>query len=99
MASYGSFEINREIASAEGSTVYTAHKEGESVDQYAVKVFSLVPEIGDNQETRTDLSGLLEDLVRSFLDRVAVQKKVAEASRYFAPVLESGKDERGAWYA
>jgi hypothetical protein len=33
------------------------------------------------------------------LEALAVQEKGAAASRYIEPVLETGRDERGVWYA
>ena len=41
MASYGSFETSREVASGHGSVVYSAGKVGESGSACAIKVFAL----------------------------------------------------------
>ncbi|MDB6122842.1 MAG: serine/threonine-protein kinase pkn1 [Pedosphaera sp.] len=98
MASYGSFETNREIASGQGAVVYNAHKAGESANTYAVKVFSLESYVGGDQESREGLAALLEDLNRSFAERVALQKIAAESSKHVAPIFDSGSDGNSAWY-
>src|ERR1700731_2446666 len=99
MASYGSFETNREIASGHGSAVYSARKAGDSTGAYADKVFSRQPHISEDQEARESLAPLLEDLNRSFTNRVTLQKKGAEASKFVAPVFEFGTEGGNAWYA
>src|SRR4051812_7973068 len=96
MASYGSFETNREIASGQGSAVFSAHSGGENANTYAVKVFSLQSYLGE--ESRENLATLLEDLNRSFAERVALQKKAAEVSKHVAPIFDSGSDGSSAWY-
>jgi hypothetical protein len=98
MASYGSFETNREIASGQGSVVYSAHKTGESANTYAVKVFSLQPYVEGDQESRADLGTLLAELTSSFTDRVSLQKKAAESSKNVAPIFEFGTEGESAWY-
>jgi len=53
MASFGSFETDREVYSGPTYTVYSARKEGDPKTEYAIKVFSLhqsglEPESGSN---------------------------------------------------
>ncbi len=99
MESYGSYETQREISSGYGSMVFSARKSGDSAgDIYAVKVFSLGPLVGDDQETRAELDPLLRDVDGTFASRARLQQQAAEASRHIAPVFEFGQDARGAWY-
>src|SRR5258706_9468805 len=92
MASYGPYETNREIASAQGAAVYSARKAGDAADAYAIKVFSVESFVGEGLEARTDLDPLVADLNRSFHERIALQKKVAESSRHVAPIFDSGDE-------
>jgi len=99
MRSYGAYEAHSEIGSASGSTVYSAQKIGETTDAYAIKVYSLERLVGDNEETYSELGELIEGLDHSFTSRTALQKQAGENSRLIAPILDSGQDERGTWYA
>jgi hypothetical protein len=100
MESFGAFETTREISSAQGAVIYGARKTGEAgADTCAVKVFSLDPLVGIDQPTRSDLDPLLLELSRSFTNRIDLQKKAAAVSEHIAPILDSGKDYRGVWYA
>src|ERR1043166_7376304 len=98
MASFGSFETEREIYSGPLYTVYSARKAGDPRTEYAVKVFSLHHAAFDT-ESAAQLDPLLTDLERSCSDRIATQQQAAAGSKYVAPVLETGKDDRGVWYA
>jgi hypothetical protein len=99
MASFGSFETDREVYSEPSYTVFSAKKAGDpKAEEYAIKVFSLHQlELG--AETTTDLEPLVSDLERACVNRIAVQQKAASASAYVSPILETGKDDRGVWYA
>src|SRR5579862_5788934 len=98
MATFGSFETEREIYSGAAYTVYSAKKSGDPKTEYAVKIFHLAAPDAD-EGTEAEVSALMRDIERTFLDRVALQKQAAEDSRFVTPVLESGMDERGVWYA
>ncbi len=98
MASYGSFETDREVASGHGSVIYSAHKAGETGSSYAVKTFSLERDIGADQESHEALAPLLEGLARSFTEHVTLQKTAAESSKNLAPIFEFGNDGESAWY-
>ncbi len=100
MELFGPFEVGRILDSGNGATVYEARKEGDAKGKYAVKVFSperLVAE--ESNQVKSHLDPLFEDLGASFTNRVNLQKKAAEGSRHFAPILAAGHDQRGAWYA
>lgn len=98
MASFGSFETDREIDSGPSHTIYSARKAGEARPDYLVKVFHILP--GDALgEGAAELDSLLADLQRASLQRVALQEQAAAASPFIAPVIESGQDDRGVWYA
>src|SRR6266446_2001485 len=100
MGAYGSFETDRELSSAQGARVYRAHRTGVSAgDDFVVKIFSLESLIGPDQETRSDLDPLLADLNQAFIRRIELQRQAAAVSKRIAPILETGKDERGVWYA
>src|SRR6266478_7467730 len=98
MAFFGSFETDREIYSDPIYTVYGAKKSGDPVSEYAVKVFS-IHQVSLEAETSTELEPLLSDIERVRLKGIEVQAKAAATSAYIAPVLESGRDDRGVWYA
>src|SRR5216683_4332444 len=100
MGAYGSFETDRELSSAQGARVYRARQTGVSAgDDFVVKVFSLESLIGPDQQTRSDLDPLLADLSQAFTRRIELQRQAAAESKRIAPILETGKDERGVWYA
>jgi hypothetical protein len=98
MASFGSFETDREVYSGTAYTVYSARKTGDPQTEYAVKVFSLHG-LGLETEAATELDTLLNDLERACVGRITVQQQAAAASKYVTPILEHGRDERGVWYA
>jgi hypothetical protein len=95
MASFGSFETEREIYSGSTYTVYSAKKTGDPKTEYAVKLFH----ISVDEASTEDLGSLVRDLERTCSDRIAVQQRAAAQSRFVAPVIETGQDERGVWYA
>lgn len=100
MELFGPFEAGRVLDSGNGATVFEAKKEGDAKGKYVVKLFSpdrLVSE--ETQQVKSELDPLFKDLGASFTNRVNLQKKAAESSRYFAPILAAGHDQRGAWYA
>src|SRR6266498_228496 len=98
MPAYGPYECTREIASGHGSVVFSAHKAGETKDQYAVKVFALDPFIGGDEEARSELDPLAAEFYRNFTSSVELQKRAAEVSRHVAPIFEVGQEPRSAWY-
>jgi hypothetical protein len=98
MASFGSFETEREVYSGPTYTVYSARKQGDPKTEYAIKVFS-VHHIGLEPESAEQLDPLLSDIEKACVDRVAVQQKAAASSKFVAPIFETGRDERGVWYA
>jgi hypothetical protein len=98
MASFGSFETERETYSGPTYTVYSARKQGDPTTEYAVKVFS-VHHIGLEPESETQLDPLLSDIERSCVERIAIQGKAAASSKFVAATFETGRDERGVWYA
>ncbi|HEV2394915.1 MAG TPA: PEGA domain-containing protein [Verrucomicrobiae bacterium] len=99
MERFGAFEAGRVLDSGNGAIVYEARKEGDSKGRYVLKVFAperlMAEEAG---EERSALEPLFKDLGASFTSRVNLQKKAADSSPYFAPILAAGHDERGAWY-
>src|SRR5271169_6631029 len=100
METYGPFEIGRTLDSGGGATVFEARKEGDRKGRYAVKVFSLERLLSEQEpENRLQLDPLFHDIGASFAARVSLQQQSAQISPYFAPILASGHDERGAWYA
>jgi hypothetical protein len=98
MATFGSFETERETYSGPTYTVYSAKKQGDPKTDYAVKVFS-VHHIGLEPESATQLDPLLSDIEGACVGRIAVQQKAAASSKFVASILETGSDERGVWYA
>jgi hypothetical protein len=99
MASYGSFETSREVASGHGSVVYAAATAGESGSSFAIKVFALHRQMDEDPESHETLAALVEDLTRSFTNLVTQQKEAAESSRNIAPIFEFGNEGESAWYA
>src|SRR6516162_7176352 len=95
MASFGSFETGREVYSSATYTVYSAKKTGDPKTEYAIKLFHIRVE----DPSAGDLDTLLFGLERSCADRIALQQKAAAQSSFVAPVIETGQDERGVWYA
>src|SRR5712691_1285986 len=98
MASFGSFQIEREVYSGSTYTVYSARKPDEPQTEYALKVFSIHRSDFD-AETATELNPLISDIERACVERIAVQQQAAAASEFITPVFETGRDERGVWYA
>src|SRR5258708_9900309 len=98
MASYGSFETSREVASGHGSVVYAAARAGESGSAYAVKVFALHGQMDEDAESHETLAALVEDLTRSLTNLVTQQKAAAESSRNIAPIFEFGNEGESALY-
>jgi hypothetical protein len=97
MALFGSFETGREVYSDPGYTVFSAHKQGDSLTEYALKVFRFPV-----SELEAELAGQTasrEELEQTRLNSLAVQESAAAASRFVAPIFEKGKNERGVWYA
>src|SRR5262249_43283594 len=98
MASFGSFEIEREIYSGPAYTVYSAKKSGDPKSKYAVKVFN-----GRRQplepDSARDLDPLLRDVEGACVERIALQERAGRSSKNVSPILESGQDDRGVWYA
>src|SRR6266850_1517592 len=64
MASFGSFETERETYSGPTYTVYSAKKQGDPTTEYAIKVFS-VHHLGLEPESETQLDPLLSDIERT----------------------------------
>lgn len=98
MATFGSFETERESYSGPTYTVYSAKKQGDPTTEYAVKVFS-VHHLSLEPESAEQLDPLLGDIERSCVERIAIQQKTAALSKFVAPIFETGSDERGVWYA
>jgi len=98
MASFGSFETDREIYSGPTYTVYGAKKSGDPTTDYVIKVFS-IPRSSFGFEAAEDLDPLISDIERSCAERIALQQKTAASSKFVSVVLETGQDERGVWYA
>src|SRR5262249_21103686 len=98
MASFGSFQIEREVYSGSTYTVYSARKSDDPQTEYALKVFTL--QLSDfDAEIAKQLSPLITDLEQACVQRISVQQKAAEASELVTPVLETGQGEGGVWYA
>lgn len=97
MASFGSFEAEREVYSDPSYTVYFARKAGDPVGEYAVKVFRFPAT--DLEAEMTGRTSSREDLERGRLDSISLQERAAADSALIAAVLERGRDARGVWYA
>jgi hypothetical protein len=98
MASFGSFETEREVYSDPIYTVYSARKAGDPKSEYAVKVFS-IQRAGFDPQTTNDLAPLLVDIEDARSNCLEMQAKGAAQSAFIAPVFEQGRDDRGVWYA
>lgn len=97
MASFGSFETDRELDSGPNFTDYSARKAGEARADYLLKIFHILPGEAFGEAT-AELDPLLADLQRASQQRIALQQQAAEASPFVARVEESGHDDRGVWY-
>ena len=97
MATFGSFETQQEAYSDLVYSVYTARKRGDSSEQYAIKVFRL-PDEGLVAEVSSSAAGR-DELERARLNSIDIQQQTAAVSPFVAPVLETGNDLRGIWYA
>jgi len=97
MASFGSFETEREIYSGPTYTVYGAKKQGDPKTEYAIKVFS-VHHLSFGAGSAIELDPLLSDIERAYVERIAIQQKAAPSSKFVATIFETGRDERGVWY-
>ena len=98
MASFGSFETEQEVYSGPEYTVFSARKADDPQTEYAIKVFSIRAP-GVDEESAEVLGPLLKNIENTFTERIALQARAAEASSNVAPVFETGRDERGVWYA
>ncbi len=97
MAWFGSFDCVAEVYSDSIYTVYSARKRGDPVTEYAIKLFRLTAEgsqIGQAVQARSP-----EEVRKELSSRIQVQQCGAVASAFIAPILESGQDARGVWYA
>jgi hypothetical protein len=100
MQSYGNYQIDREIASGQGTVVYSARPPGESGPaSCAVKVFSPNLLTLLDAATSEELSETYKGITRDGLKRIEIQKLAAAASPYVAPVLDHGQDGSTVWYA
>src|ERR1017187_4689379 len=97
MATFGSFETDREVYSGSNYVVYSARKTGDPETNYAVKVFSVHRNRLDT-ESAAELETLLSDIEGACVARIAVQQQAAAASKYITPIFETGRDEQGVWY-
>ena len=97
MATFGSFETDREVYSGSNYVVYSARKTGDPETNYAVKVFSVHRNRLD-AESAAELETLLSDIEGACVARIAVQQQAAAASKYVTPIIETGRDEQGVWY-
>src|SRR5579871_3784040 len=97
MASFGSFETEREVYSDPIYTVYSAIRSGDSKADYAIKVFSMQG-MPLEPAAAEELAPLLGEIENSRTDAIRIQAKAAATSPFIAPVLLTGQDERGVWY-
>ena len=97
MASFGSFEIEREVYSDPNYTVYSARKQGDPGSEYAIKVFRFPASQLEAQLAGPPVSRA--ELEQATLSSLDVQERAAAASSFIAPIFEKGKNERGIWYA
>jgi hypothetical protein len=101
MERFGPFSVVRELDAGQGATVYEARKEGDAEGKYVLKVFAPAGLVeAEETEAHRELRDLLLGLGGAFSQRVELQKKAAEESRHFVPILATGQDEHGTtWYA
>jgi len=100
MDPFGPFEAGRELESGHGSTVFKAQKVGDPKGDYVIKLFSpgrMMPD--EPGETGSQRDPLFKDTGGSLTSLVNLQNKAAQSSPHFVPILASGDEERGAWYA
>src|SRR5258708_17766735 len=98
-STFGSFEVVREVYADPTYKVYEARKPGQAVAEFAVKVFSIQPSEELDSESAAALAPLMGDIERSYTQRIAIQKQAAALSPFILPILETGQDDRGVWYA
>jgi hypothetical protein len=97
MATFGSFETEKEVYSDLVYAVYTARQQSHPGVEFAVKVFRL-PDPGLEAEVAPGAGGRAE-LEQARESSVQVQERAAAESRFVSPILAKGKDSRGVWYA
>src|SRR5688572_31858122 len=102
MARFGSFEVVRELSSAQGAVVYLVRGEG---GEFVVKLFSgAASATGDTEVWRRgDFSESGNEATYAnaaeFSAAVKRQEQAAgDGTGHVAPILETGEDERGTWY-
>ena len=91
MARFGRYDSVSELRTEGLNTIYIGRSAAEPGQDFAIKVFRPSVEImGERQAERQ---------VRLFLDKAAVQKKVASAgAQFWAPVYDLGSTSQGAFY-
>ncbi|MBI5384627.1 MAG: SUMF1/EgtB/PvdO family nonheme iron enzyme [Verrucomicrobia bacterium] len=100
MQSYGNYQLDREIATGQGTVVYRARPPGAAgPPTCAVKVFSPNLLTLLDAAAKEELDALYAGLTRAALQRVEIQKKAAAASPCVAPVLDHGQDGTSVWFA
>lgn len=110
MEQYGSYEVIKELSAAQGFVVYLARAKSGGIaaaEGFVVKAFSSGDFIGGGTQLwrRGEFKSVpLKPRVyadpEAFLNAVRKQQRASsQGSPYIAPVVGSGRDERGAWYA
>ncbi|MDX2017149.1 MAG: SUMF1/EgtB/PvdO family nonheme iron enzyme [Planctomycetota bacterium] len=92
MPAFGRFETGRRLFKVGKRWVYSAREQGAAADGHVVEVFELDPFALDPAQQEADAA--------AFLSVAAEQKKLVEGgARGWAPVVETGTGDEGAWYA
>ena len=110
MEQYGSYEVVKELSAAQDFVVYRARLKSSGVaadGDFVIKAFVSQGFVGGGTQLwrRSELKSVpLEQRVHTdaeaFLDAVRKQQKAgSQGSPYIAPIVGSGQDERGCWYA
>ena len=100
MQSYGNYEIDREIASGQGTVVYSARPPGKpGAPTCAVKVFSPNLLTLLDAATSEELNETYKGITRDGLRKTEIQKQAAAISPHVAPILDHGQDATTVWYA
>ena len=100
MQSYGNYQVDRQIASGQGTVVYTARPPGQTGSaSCAVKVFSPNLLTLLDEAAKEELDSLYAGLAKEALERIEVQKRAAAVSPHVAPVLDHGQEGTSTWYA